>query len=51
MNDNNAVLRHVKTATVLNEIAANPRTFRNDDTFADDRMPNFCTRSHAHSGH
>ena len=48
MYDDNAVFRHVKPAAVLNEIAANPGAFRNDDSFADDRMANFRIWPHSH---
>ena len=48
MNDDNTILRHMKPAAVLNEIAANPGAFRNDDSFTDDRMADFRVRPHSH---
>jgi hypothetical protein len=49
MNDDNAVLRHMKPATVLNKIATNLSACRNDDAFANDGMSNFRARSDSHS--
>ena len=43
MNDDNSIFRHMKTTTVLDEIATDPGAVGHDDAFADDRMPNFRT--------
>jgi len=51
MNDDNTVLRHMKPAAILNKIATNLRACRNDDAFANNRMPNFRAWSHSHSRH
>jgi hypothetical protein len=51
MNDDNTVRRHMKPATVFHEIAANLGACRNDNAFANDRMPNFRARTYSHSRH
>jgi hypothetical protein len=49
--DDNSIFSHMKTATVLHKVAADPGAIRHDDTFTDDRMPNFRVSSDAHTRH